>query len=168
MSEKLQSGFGPGLEIETNTESRILQNFIEDNWDLDSVPVEKADFGSTPDRTKLPITLRVYRIFSNVRNADIGSNFFDFDVPVAIDVFVRDLSAHAQRREPTLLVDIDTYLRQFISTNRLGLRSKGINHMNVESSDFIQEKGDDEKDQVWFHLVVQVRMFYHMNKVSTI
>ena len=171
MSEKLQSGFGAGLEIETNTSSRILQNYIEDNWPTSvgsnpNLPLKAdIDFGAMPDRTRLPITIRTYTIFSNILNADIGSNFFAFDVPVAIDIFVRDLKASAERREPTQLVAMETYLRDFISTNRLGLRGKGINNMGISSIDYIQEPPDDEQDVVWYHLVVTVRMYYHMNKV---
>lgn len=165
MTDKLVSGFGEGKEIEVNTSSRILQDYIRDNWTLANPAINEIDVGATPDRTIKPITLRTYTVFSNIVNADIGSNFFAFDVPVAIDVYVRDIKAMGERREPTKLVAIETYLRDFISTNRLGLRSKGINHMHVGTITYVEEPPDDEQDEVWYHLVVEVRMYFHMNRV---
>lgn len=171
MSYKLQSGFGPGMEIETNTSSAILQDYVENNWPTTptsnpNLPVKTSiDFGALPDRAIKPITIRTYTVFSNIRYADIGANFFGFDVPVSIDVFVRDIKASAERREPTALVAIEAYLRDFISTNRLGLRDKGINNFGISTVDYIQEPPDDEEDVVWFHLVIQVRIYYTMNKV---
>lgn len=172
MSEKLEAGLGSGLEIETNTSSRILQDFIELGWPASTLPnypnlplSSEVDFGAMPDRTIRGVTLRTYITYENVRAADIGSQFFSFDVPVSVDVFVRDVKASAERREPTALVAIDTYLRDYISTNRLALRSKGINNMMVSDINYISEPPDDEQDVVWYHLVVTVRMYYHMRRV---
>lgn len=168
---KLESSLGSGLEIENNTSARILQDYIEANWPTTTpsnpnLPVKSdIDFGASPDRTTKQVTLRTYTVFQNMVSADIGVNYFAFDVPVAIDVFVRDVKASANRREPTKLVAIETYLRDYISTNRLGLRNKGINNMNVRTADYIQEPPDDEEDVVWYHLVVEVRMYYHMRQV---
>ena len=164
MSYHLESSAGTGLEIEDNTPSRILQDFIRDNWTNDTIPISDVDFGSIPDRTTKVLTVRVYPII-DFQRPDIGSTYFSFEVPVAIDVWCRDVSAQAERREPTLLVNMNTYLRDFISTNRLGLRSKGINNMTLEESRIIPDDPDDEQDTVWFHLVVQVRMKYYMKKV---
>jgi hypothetical protein len=165
MVDKLISGFGEGKEIEVNTSSAILQQFIKDNWNLLDPDTTEIDWGGSPDRTVKPITIRTYTILSNILNADIGSNFFAFEVPVAIDVFVRDIKAMAERREPTKIVAIETYLRDFISTNRLALRDKGINHMHIGTVNFVDEPADDEQDEVWYHLVVEVRMYFHMNRV---
>jgi hypothetical protein len=168
----LESGLGPGLEIETNSSSDILRDYIEANWPTTvgsnpNLPLKSSiDFGGSPDRTTKIITLKTYTIFSNIVNADIGGSFFSFDVPVAIDIFVRDTKASAERREPQSLVAIETYLRDFISTNRLGLRSKGINNMMVSTTDYIEEKPDNEQDVVWYHLVVTVRIYYHMRRVD--
>lgn len=165
MSEKLVAGLGEGLEIETNSESAILLNFIRDNWDLDGLAASKVGFGSYPDRTKLPVTLRTYRIYSNIRDADVGSKTYRFDVPVAIDIYVRDVTASAQRREPNVLISIETYLRQFISTNRLGLRDKGINNIQLVTAEYLNEPVSSTKDEVYYHLVMTVRMYYHMQRV---
>lgn len=171
MSEKLQSGFGSGMEVETNTASAILLDYIEDNWPTTvgsnpNLPLKQSiDWGANPERARLPITLKTYTVFSNIRNADIGGNFFVFDVPVSIDIYARDISASAQRREPTALVAIESYLRNFISTNMLSLRDKGVNNMGISTIDYIEESPNDEQDVVWFHLVVTVRMYYSMNRV---
>lgn len=171
MSYKLVSGFGEGMEIETNTSSAILLKYIEDNWP--TVPTSNVnlpiksniDFGAMPDRSNKPITIKTYIVFSNIVNADIGANFFGFDVPVSIDVFVRDLSASSQRREPTQLVAIESYLRDFISTNMLGLRDKGINNMHISTVDYVESPPSDEQDVVWWHLVITCRIYYTMNKI---
>ena len=169
----LKSGLGPGLEIEYNTSSRILQDYIELNWpettsaSYPTLPIKSGiDWGATPDRTRLPVTLRTYTVFSNMVNADIGGNFFSFDIPVAIDIYVRDLNASAERREPTVLVAIRGYLIDFISTNRLGLRGKGINYMEISNVELVEDKQEDEEDVVWYHLVVTTRMYYKMYKSS--
>lgn len=170
MTEKLVSGFGEGEEIETQTESELLLAYLKNNWPTETpylvnLPINSnIDFGTSPDRTNKSVTLNVYRIFSNVIDKDIGSYTYMFDVPVAIDVFVRDITAQAQRREPTALVAIEMFLRDFIANNRLGMRDKGINNMRLIGSEYIEEPIDDGNDTVWYHLVVTVRIYYHMHK----
>ena len=167
----LKAGLGPGLEIEYNTSSRILQNYLEANWPSTTLPTyptlplsNQIDWGAVPDRTRLPIVLRTYTVFQNVTTADIGANFFSFDVPVAIDIYVRDLTASAERREPTALIAIRTYLIDLISTNKLGLRGKGINYIELANIEYPENDQADEQDEVWFHAVITVRMYYKMYK----
>lgn len=165
MSEKLISGFGSGKEIESNSSSRILQDYIKNSWSSVDVLATDIDFGASPDRTNKAITLLVTRTIDHVTTKDIGSHMFGYEVPMSVDVWVRDTSAQAQRREPTRLVQIDTYLRDFISTNQIGLRSKGINYMEHEGSMIVPDQPSDEKDTGWYHLVVGVRLYYTMNRV---
>jgi hypothetical protein len=174
MTEKLISGLGSGLEIEVNTASTILLEFIKNGWpatvEVNPNPIlplkASVDFGATPDRTSKGVTLTTYVIFSNIYNSDVGSRVFGFDIPVAIDIFVRDITAASKRIEPPVLVAIETYLRDYITTNRLALRNKGINNMNVSSVEAIPEPPSDENDVTWFHMVVTVRMYYHMTRAT--
>lgn len=168
----LRAGLGAGLEIETNTESRILQDWIEIGWPTSS-PAEypglpakaDVDFGAYQERIVKPVTLRTYTVFSNIIEIDIGHNMIKYNVPVAVDVYVRDIKASAERREPTKLVAIETYIRDYISTNRLGLRSKGIHNIELDDITRVEEPPDDEEDVVWYHTVFQVRMHWHMNRL---
>jgi hypothetical protein len=165
-NEKLQSGY-PGTEIETNTEAKILLAFIKDNWDLNSVPVAKIDFGAHPTRTNRDNTLNTYRVISNIYDADVGAHVYKFDVPVAIDVYVRDAKSIGLRNNPSpRLVNIETYLRNFIAVNPLGLRSKGVNNMMLTTVRYVEEPRDEISSQnVWYHLVMIVRMYFHMFRV---
>lgn len=172
MSEKLVPALGAGLEIETNTESAILRSFLEDNWPATvlggypNLPLKtEIDWQADPNRIIKPIIIRTYTVFSNIVEKDIGANIFSYNCPIAIDIYVRDLKASSERRDPTMLVAIETYIRDLISTNRLALRSKGIHSMEIDQITYVDEPPDDEEDVVWYHLVVQVRMHWHMNRV---
>lgn len=170
MSERLQSGIAPGSDIETDAEKKILLDFIRDNWNMigDEFASSRIDWGGHPSRTTKGITLNCYRIFSNVRNKNISSHCYYFDVPVAIDVFLRDIKAEGMKNEPSpKLVQMETYLREFILVNRITLRSKGINNIMLTSATYPADRGGEElNDQkVWFHLVMEVRLIYHMFRV---
>lgn len=164
--EKLQSGT-PGSEVETNTEAKILLAFIKNNWDLSGVPAIRIDFGAHPTRTTKDTTLNTYRIISNIYDADVGSHVYRFDVPVAVDVYVRDAKAVGLRNNPSpRLVSIETYLRNFFSVNRLGLRDKGINNISLSAVRYPQEPSDEYTGQsVWYHMIMTVRMYFHMFRV---
>lgn len=173
MVDKLVAALGEGEEIETQTETQLLLDFIKQNWPISNpyitgLPVKSdIDFGASPDRTSKSITISTYRIFSNVIDKDIGSYTYMFNIPIAIDIFVRDVTAQSERREPTKLTLIESYIRDFITGNRLGLRNKGINNMRLDNVEYVEEPPDDEKGNVWFHLVVSVRIFYHMHRKTT-
>lgn len=169
--EKLVSGVAPGSEIETGSERNILLDFIRNNWTLDGeFATEKIGWGAHPSRTTKGITLNVYRIYSGIKDKNVGSSVYYFNVPVAIDVYVRDIKAEGQRNEPSpKLITIENYLRELILTNRLGLRSKGINNIMLESPVYPEEPAPEgsELQRVWYHLVMQCRLYYHMFRIPT-
>lgn len=167
--EKLVSGLAPNVpgNIEQRTEAKILQDYIKNNWSLASIDVSHIDFGAHPSRTTKAITLNCYRIISNIYEHDIGSHTFKFDVPVAIDVYVREAPIRGRKdsiEQPSpKLVAIDNYLRQFVLTCMRGLRDKGINSIMTGRIEYPDEPSDTQN--VWFHLVHTVRMTYHMFRV---
>jgi len=170
MSEKLESGLGAGLDIEQDSASKILQDYIKDNWpdtvqSNPDLPVkDRIDFGAWPDRTNKTITLRCYRVVTNVYDQDVGSHMYHFDIPVAVDIYLRDLKAIGARQESVRMIAIENYLRDFITLGRLALRDKGVDHIDLVNSEVIPEP-PDQISEVWFHLVVTVRMYYWMNRV---
>ena len=169
MSEELKSGLGPGLDIEQDSASKILQDYIKLNWPTvqtnPDLPLQdKIDFGAWPDRTNKTITLRCYRVVTNVYDQDVGSHMYAFDIPVAVDIYLRDIKAPGLRQESLRLIAIETYLRDFTILNRLGLRDKGVDHIDLVNSEVIPEPLN-ETSEVWFHLVVTIRMYYWMNRV---
>jgi hypothetical protein len=167
--EKLQSGLSPGepTGIEVRTEAKILQDFIKENWNLPGIDVSTVDWGAHPSRTTKAITLNCYRIISNIYDKDVGSHAYYFDVPVAVDVYVR--SAPNRGRKDTVeqpepkIVQIDNYLREFINVNRCGLRSKGVNNIMLGRIEYPDEPADTQN--IWYHLVSTVRMYFHMFRV---
>lgn len=170
-TDKLISGIAPGGEIETGSERNILLDFIRDNWDMSGeFATENIGWGAHPSRTTKAITLNVYRIISSIRDKNVGSNCYYFNVPLAIDVYVRDIKAEGQRNEPSpKLIEIENYLREFILTNRITLRSKGINNIMLENPVYPEEPAPEgsEYQKVWYHLVMNVRLLYHMFRVPT-
>ena len=172
MPDKLVSGT-PGSQIETGSEKTILLDFIKENWIMDVVngpAFESAniDWGAHPSRTTKGITINCYRIFSNIRDKDVSSHVYYFDVPVAIDVYLRDVKAEGQRNEPSpKLILIENYLREFILTNRITLRSKGINNIMLSNVTYPEEPAPEgsEIQRVWYHMVAEVRMYYHMFRI---
>lgn len=170
MAERLQSGIAPGSEIETDAEKTILLDFIRDNWSMTDVGFtsDRIDWGAHPSRTTKGITLNCYRIFGNIRNKDVSSHCYYFDVPLAIDVYLRDAKAEGSKDEPSPnLIKIENYLREFILVNRMTLRSKGVNNIMLDNAVYPADRGGAESDQqkVWYHLVMQVRMVYHMFRI---
>lgn len=165
MTIKLTSSFGVGSDIETETPSRILQTYIASNWPAASVnglPAKaNIDFGAFPNRTNKAITLRTYPIIYMERML-LGGQDYQYRVPVAIDIFLRDNTAEAQRREPTSLVKMQQYIQEFLKVNRLGLRSKGINNMSITEVNPLGRDPDNEGDQTWWHLVMNVVLNYWM------
>ena len=162
----------PGAEIEINTESAILLNYIKSTWptveleEYPGLPIKtKIDWQADPNRIIEPVAIRTYTVISNIREKDIGANILEYDCPVGVDIFVRDLDATSQRIEPTQLTAIESYLRDLISTNRLALRNKGIHSMGLEDIIHAYESPTNEEDPVWWHSVVQVRMCYYMNRL---
>lgn len=167
MADKLISSV-PGSDIETKTEAKILLDYIKNNWTLTGTTASTIDFGAHPSRSKKAITINCYRIFSSIYDENVGGQVYGFDVPVAIDVYVRDIKAEGLKDEPApKLVAIDNYLRQFISVNRLGLRNKGINNMMISRIEYPDEpsKSITGEQTVWYHLVTQVRLYYNMFRV---
>jgi hypothetical protein len=172
--EKLQAGTA-GSEIETGTEKAILLSFIKENWAMDTIngpgfASTNIDWGAHPSRTTKGITINCYRIISNIRDKDVGSHVYYFNVPVAIDIYLRDIKAEGQKDEPSpKLILIENYLRELLLTNRTTLRSKGINNIMLEGPVYPQEPAPagSELQKVWYHLVMQVRMIYHMFRVPT-
>lgn len=164
--EKLQAS-PPGSEIETNTESKILLAFIKNSWDLASVPAIRIDFGAHPTRTVKDTTLNTYRIISNIYDRTVGSQAYKYDVPVAIDVYVRDAKAVGKRDNPSpRIVSMEIYLTNLIQVNRVALRDKGINHMEVTGIRYLAEPTDEAASQsVWYHLLITVRMIYYLFRV---
>ena len=131
----------------------------------------KIDWGAHPSRTTKGITINCYRIFSNIYDKDVGSHVYYFDVPVAIDIYLRDIKAEGQKNEPSpKLVKIENYLRELILTNRMSLRSKGINNIMITNSQYPGEPAPEgaEQQKVWYHLVTEVRLRYHMFRVPTV
>lgn len=160
MVEKLVSPFGNGLDIETKTAARILQEFLLANWDNTTITASQIAFGAWPDRNQgKSITLRCYNIISNEDFAALGGTTYKYNIPVAIDIFTRDPSAMAQAKEPSSLVTLDNYIRNFIVKHRVGLTGKGIDYIIRENSQLVPV-GESEDD--WFHLVIQVRMVYYL------
>ena len=126
-----------------------------------TIPLTDIDFGAIPDRTNKNITIKCTTLQNSVRNNNTG-NTFDFEVPVSIDVYCRDSTATAQRREPEKLVELEKYLIEFISTNRLGLQSDGISHMVVKNSQ-IAPVDDEESDLAnWYKLTIMVSLHYRL------
>jgi hypothetical protein len=168
MADKLISSV-PGAEIETKTEAKILLEFIKNNWALVDTAASTVDFGAHPSRTKKAITINCYRIYSNMYKESVGGQVYGFSVPVAIDVYVRDIRAEGLRDEPApKLVTIDNYLREFILVNRLSLRNKGVNNITIERIEYPDEPAPtagSEAQRVWYHLVVTARMYYNMFRV---
>lgn len=166
--EKLQSGT-PGSQIETDSEKNILEDFIKSNWTMTGeFAIDKVDWGAHPSRTTKGITIKCYRILSNIRARDISSHVYYFDVPVAIDVYVRDTKAEGQKNEPSpKLIQIENYLRELLLTNRISLRSKGINNIMLTSMTHPEEPSPEgsELQRVWYHLVCEVRVQYHFFRV---
>ncbi len=164
--EKLQAST-PGAAIETDSEKNILQEFIKSNWTMTGeFAIDKVDWGAHPSRTTKAITINVYRVFSGIRDKNVGSSVYYFNVPLAVDIYVRDVKAEGLRTEPSpKLIQIENYLREFILTNRTGLRSKGINNIMLEDSAYPEEP--EESQRVWWHLVMRVRFLYHMFRVPT-
>lgn len=163
---KLTSSFGTGSEIETKTPSLILQEYIQNNWPVlpaDPLLPKKADidFGAHPNRTNRSTTLRVYPVIY-MENMLLGGQDYQYRVPLSIDIYLRDGDAESERREPTSLVKIQLYLREFLSINRLGLRNKGINNMVVTEVNPLGKDPDVESGQNWWHTVVTVVANYWM------
>lgn len=168
MVDKLISSI-PGSEIESKTEAKILLNSIKDNWALTGTAASTVDFGAHPSRSKKAITINCYRIYSSMHHENVGGQVYGFNVPVAIDVYVRDIKAEGLRDEPApKLVAIDNYLREFILVNRLSLRNKGVSSMTIDRIEYPDEPAPTsggEAQRVWYHLVVTVRMYYNMFRV---
>lgn len=164
MSEEEQLVGSPSAsDIETKTESKILLDFIKANWTMDGTAVSSIDFGAHPSRTTKGRTINCYRIFSNVRDDNVGATVYAFDVPVALDVYVRDVKAAGMKDVPApKLVAIVSYLRDFVSANRIALRDKGINNMMMTRIEY----PDEPADSAWHHAVLQVRIYYHKFKVT--
>lgn len=167
--EKLISGISPGSEIETGSERNILLDFIKNNWNMSGeFATEKIGWGAHPSRTTKAITLNVYRVTSNIRDKNVGSSCYYFNVPLAIDVYARDIKAEGLKDEPSpKLIQIENYLRELILTNRIGLRNKGINNIMLESPVYPEEPAPEgaELQRVWYHLVMHCRLIYHMFRV---
>lgn len=169
MAEKLVSGLAPDVAdgVEQSSEASILSKFIKNNWSLASIPASSIDWQAHPSRTTKAITLNCYRIISNIYDKDVGSHAFYFDVPVAVDVYVR--SAPNRGKKDTVeqpepkIVQIDNYLREFISVNRCGLRNKGVNNIMISRIQYPDEPA--ETQSVYYHLVTTVRMSYHMFRI---
>lgn len=170
-NEKLVSGNTPGLEIETGSERNILLDFIKNNWTMTGeFATEKIDWGAHPSRTTKGITLNVYRIFSSIRDKNVGSSVYYFNVPLAIDVYARDIKAEGLKNEPSpKLIEIENFLRELILTNRIALRNKGINNIMLENPVYPEEPAPEgaEMQRVWYHLVMRCRVLYHMFRIPT-
>lgn len=157
----------PSAEIETNTEAKILLAWLKANWDLTGVPSIRIDWNGHPSRTVKDTTVNVYRIISNVYDKTVGSHAYKYDVPVIVDVYVRDAKAVGLRDTPSpRIVKMEIYIMNLINVNRKALQSKGIKDMVATSVRYVDEPQDQTSGRsVWFHMQIQVRMVYYLFRV---
>lgn len=172
MSENLIAGLGPGLDIETNTESMILLKFIEDNWTMVNPAAANVDFGAHPSRTTKDVTLNCYRRSTIIRDLVIGQTSYRFNVMVGIDVYSREVQTPGMKDIPPRLMAIETYLRELIALNKLNLRDKGIKSIHLAMVENPPEPGEGKArtgrgGMKWFHSVVSVQCIYSMFAVTT-
>lgn len=97
----------------------------------------------------------------------MSGNTTQFEERVLIDVAVRDIKAGGRRlgREPEDLVTIEKYLVDLLAINRLALRSQGIQYIDVLGTQTFSELeggGGEENQQLWFHVIITVRLHYWM------
>ena len=125
----------------------------------------KIDVGATPVRTKKGITFRCIPRKTTAREQDHGGFINKFDEIVILEVAVRDAKAEGQRlgREPGVLVTIEKWLVDLIKTNRDALHDDGIQYIDVVSAEtFPTIEGSEERQQVWYHLNLTIKLHYWM------
>ena len=128
-----------------------------------TIPDEDVDYGGIPDRTDKDITLRViYRRYMIDNNVDATGNVVQFQVPVEIEVFVRDNDARGERIEPPKLIQLEKYIVEYIATNKYSLMDEGINSIKILN---VQKRAVDKTEysmSSWWKMTINVLLQYWM------
>ena len=124
---------------------------------------EDVDYGGAPDRTDKDITLRViYRRYRINNDIDATGNVIDFQVPVEVEVFVRDNDARGERIEPPKLIQLEKYITQYIISNKYSLQDEGINDMKILNTEKRAVDKSEWNMSSWWKLTVNVLLHYWM------
>lgn len=130
------------------------------------------DVGATPVRTNKRIAIKV-RTIQKFEDNDIviGGRFIEIKGIVAIDIYVRDIKAVAEAREPTDIIELEKYIVNFITTNKLAFQDEGISHVtirNVTTPILMDEWPTKGKgDTVWFRETIFMDMYYWLRTDTT-
>lgn len=162
MTENLVAGLGSGLDIETNTESMILLDFIRDNWTLADPAAAAIDFGASPKRTTKDVTLNCWRRSSIITDQAVGATSYKFNVLVAVDTYMRETASPGLKDAPARLMAVESYLREFFALNRIGLWDKGIKSISLE-----RIENPPDPSGYWYRSLLSVRCVYSMFKVTS-
>jgi hypothetical protein len=93
---------------------------------------------------------------------DATGNVFDYEVPVTIEVYLRDNTAIAERREPLQLIEIEKFLIELFTTSKYDLQNDGISHIMIKSTmirpvdQFMNKLGN------WYKLDVDILVVYRL------
>src|SRR5678816_3156090 len=78
-------------ETRTKEVSKIIEEFIEGNWNVTGVSVNDVAFGRYGDellQTGKDITLRAYSIFENVRRMTDNGSRWEYLETIVVDIYV--------------------------------------------------------------------------------
>jgi hypothetical protein len=125
--------------------------------------LSEIDWGSSPGRTNKRITFKCSAPITDVKEQDLRATSFKFTQRVSIDVYVRAIKSEGLRlgREPDDLVAIEKWVTEYLALNRLSLENEGIQYVEILNAQTTPEvMGNEEIQQVWYHLTMIVALHY--------
>ncbi len=140
----LQSPY-PSAEILDTDIGQILEEFIEDNWDLDDVESDKVGWGVSGmkmEKRRKNVVVRAYKFFSDIRDMALGGHLNDYFELWRVDVFVRDVTTTTSRSPK--LFSILQHIEKIFLENKTGLQEKGISSVNCYQNQQVENPESED------------------------
>jgi hypothetical protein len=157
----------PGLstEIRSKTAARIVQEFLEANWDYSEVAAASIAWGYPGSllgtRSGKSITLRCMPVIEMNTKEDAPRRVMRFVETVRIDIYTREETAPVRYLMTEKLEGLVRYVQGFIEANMNALYAKGISGMENLYTQGIPADPGNPNSKV-FHAIITMHVWYRM------
>lgn len=152
-------------EIKSKSASRIIQDFLKDNWDHPDIATASIGWGYVGallgTRSGKSITLRCIPIIETATKEDAVRRLIRFDETVRIDIYMRDETAPVRYLMTGKLEAMVRYIQGFVEANMNALYEKGISGMeNLYTQSLPAEPGNPNSKI--YHTMITIHVWYRM------
>jgi hypothetical protein len=152
-------------KIKSNTAARIVQDFMQANWDYSEINGNDIGWGYPGSllgtRSGKSITLRCIPVIDSVRKEDVTRRLMRFVETVRIDVYLRDETAPVTYTMSEKLEGMVRYIQGFIEANMNALYVQGISGMENLFTQAIPADPGNPNSKI-YHAIVTIHVWYRM------